>query len=322
MNHRYNPSSPRDEFSRRESQQGHQGYGRQQGDDFEAQRWERDYEPGQSPEREPYRGRASASERGYSEYGQDYDSPWGESGAMRGGSYGQRYGGEGGSRGQPGGYGGRQGYGGQHGGYGQGRFSHSQSSHGWYGGQREEPWQGQGGGWQNLGWQDQGGDDLRYVGGRESGGRGGEQRYGGEYQAGRYGGMGGGMGQGQEMGQGMGGGMGRNLRGKGPKGYQRSDERIREDVCERLSDDPEIDASEVEVQVKQGNVTLQGEVPSRYMKHRAEDCADACSGVKDVDNRIHISASATGEAQGATLRGEGPRSGMGATPGGGTGKPS
>lgn len=304
MNHRYNPSSPRDEFGRREGQQGHQGYGRQQGDDLEAQRWERDYEPG---EHEPYRGRASASERGYSEYGQDYDSPWGEQGAMRGGSYGQRYGGEGGgSRGQSGGYGGQQGY-------GQGRSSRTQSSHGWYGGQREEQGQGRGG-WQNQGWQDQGGDDMRYLGGRESGGRGGEQRYGGEYQAGRYGGMGGGMGQGQGMGQ----GMGRSLRGKGPKGYQRSDERIREDVCERLSDDPEIDASDIEVQVKQGNVTLQGEVPSRYMKHRAEDCADACSGVKDVDNRIHISASA-GEAQ----HGEGQHGGIGsATAGGGTSKPS
>jgi hypothetical protein len=30
----------------------------------------------------------------------------------------------------------------------------------------------------------------------------------------------------------------RGFAGRGPKGYQRSDERIREDICERLADDP------------------------------------------------------------------------------------
>lgn len=38
--------------------------------------------------------------------------------------------------------------------------------------------------------------------------------------------------------------------GRGPKGYQRSDERIREDVCDRLTEHPAIDASEIEVEVK------------------------------------------------------------------------
>ncbi|WNL44128.1 BON domain-containing protein [Dyella sp. BiH032] len=75
---------------------------------------------------------------------------------------------------------------------------------------------------------------------------------------------------------------------KGPKGYQRSDQRITEDVSERLSEDPHIDASEIEVGVQGGIVTLKGTVPARYMKHLAEDCADRCFGVKDVENRIRV----------------------------------
>ena len=52
-------------------------------------------------------------------------------------------------------------------------------------------------------------------------------------------------------------------RGRGPKGYTRSDDRIREDVNDRLSDDPFIDASEVEVSVSSCEVTLSGTVDSR-----------------------------------------------------------
>lgn len=78
---------------------------------------------------------------------------------------------------------------------------------------------------------------------------------------------------------------------KGPKGYQRSDPRITEDVSERLSEDPHIDASDIEVSVQGGIVTLKGTVPARYMKHLAEDCADRCFGVKDVENRIRVETS-------------------------------
>lgn len=77
--------------------------------------------------------------------------------------------------------------------------------------------------------------------------------------------------------------------GRGPKGYERSDERLREDICERLERDPHIDASEISISVKSGVVTLEGSVADRMQKHRAEDMADACSGVKDVQNRINVS---------------------------------
>jgi hypothetical protein len=77
-------------------------------------------------------------------------------------------------------------------------------------------------------------------------------------------------------------------RGRGPKGYERADERIREDVCERLTDDPHIDASEIEVTVANGEVTLSGTLRSRNAKRRSEYVAEQARGVKDVHNLIRV----------------------------------
>jgi len=74
--------------------------------------------------------------------------------------------------------------------------------------------------------------------------------------------------------------------GKGPKGYTRSDERIREDVCDRLSDDDEVDARDITVTVQGAEVILEGTVIDRRSKHRAEDIAESVSGVKDVTNHL------------------------------------
>jgi hypothetical protein len=92
--------------------------------------------------------------------------------------------------------------------------------------------------------------------------------------------FGGGLGQYGDQGQ-----QGRH-HGKGPKGYKRSDERIKEDVNERLTHDPHIDASEIEVQVKDGEVTLTGTVDSRLAKRRAEEIIENLSGVRDVHNQL------------------------------------
>ncbi len=77
--------------------------------------------------------------------------------------------------------------------------------------------------------------------------------------------------------------------GRGPKGWQRSDERIREDISERLADHPDIDASEIEIDVKGGEVTLKGSVEDRHIKRLAEDVAERVSGVRDVHNNIRVS---------------------------------
>jgi osmotically-inducible protein OsmY len=76
--------------------------------------------------------------------------------------------------------------------------------------------------------------------------------------------------------------------GKGPKNWTRLDERIREDVCERLADHPHIDASDIEVVVKDGEVTLVGLVDHRRTKRLAEDVTEEVRGVKDIHNQIKV----------------------------------
>lgn len=101
-----------------------------------------------------------------------------------------------------------------------------------------------------------------------------------------------------------------SFRGKGPKGYRRSDERIREDVSERLEDDDDVDASEIEVRVADGVVTLSGTVRDRWQKRRAEDIAERATAVRDVQNEIRLahdtgegSAAFTGSTTGVTSTG-------------------
>jgi hypothetical protein len=79
-------------------------------------------------------------------------------------------------------------------------------------------------------------------------------------------------------------------RGRGPRNYTRSDERIREDLSDRLTDDPHIDASDIEIVVSGGEVTLTGHVRQRIDKRRAEDIAESVSGVRHVQNNLRIGA--------------------------------
>jgi len=80
----------------------------------------------------------------------------------------------------------------------------------------------------------------------------------------------------------------RGYAGRGPKGYVRTDERIREDVCDRLSSNDEVDATDISVLVENGEVTLEGSVETRHMKRLAEDIAEDVSGVSDVHNTIRV----------------------------------
>jgi osmotically-inducible protein OsmY len=80
--------------------------------------------------------------------------------------------------------------------------------------------------------------------------------------------------------------------GRGPKNYRRPDERIREDVIGRLTQHSMIDATDIEVTVNNGEVTLAGTVESRQMKRWAEDEADCVWGVVDVHNQLRIHTTA------------------------------
>ncbi|MDD9724588.1 BON domain-containing protein [Roseovarius sp. SK2] len=81
-------------------------------------------------------------------------------------------------------------------------------------------------------------------------------------------------------------------RGRGPKSYVRSDIRIEEDVNDWLTDDRDVDATEVSVGVKDREVTLDGTVDTRWAKRAAEDCADSVSGVVHVQNNLRVDPAA------------------------------
>ena len=100
---------------------------------------------------------------------------------------------------------------------------------------------------------------------------------------------------------------GANQRGRGPRGYARSDERVREEVCECLTDDPDLDASGIEVRVLEGKVMLDGVLPQRWLKHHAENLASQCRGVREVENNIRVvKQDRTGDASQADFRRYGP----------------
>lgn len=143
--------------------------------------------------------------------------------------------------------------------------------------------------------------DWRGSGGYEPGGYGwpGQERaYGGQsrhdYQSERHGsGWRSGVWQGPHV-------------GRGPRGYRRSDERIREDICEQMSQHGELDASDIEIVVVSGEVTLQGAVRERADKRLAEDLAEQVSGVREVNNQLRV-GQATGGQENQETRPEGPR---------------
>lgn len=79
-----------------------------------------------------------------------------------------------------------------------------------------------------------------------------------------------------------------SFRGRGPKNWRRSDERIRDEVNERLTHHDGVDATDIDVTVDNGEVTLNGHVGSRWEKRIAEDVAESVPGVHDVHNRLAI----------------------------------
>jgi hypothetical protein len=84
------------------------------------------------------------------------------------------------------------------------------------------------------------------------------------------------------------------------------DDRIRDEIADRLADDRSVDASDVSVHVHQGRVTLTGSVMNRAQKRRAEEVADRISGVKDVTNSIDVTSP---EEHGPIARADQPRMG-------------
>lgn len=76
--------------------------------------------------------------------------------------------------------------------------------------------------------------------------------------------------------------------GKGPKNYRRSDERIEEEVNDALWRHGDIDASDIEVKVESGIVTLTGTVEDRETRRAAEMAIENLGGVEDVRNELRL----------------------------------
>jgi hypothetical protein len=204
-------------------------------------------------------GRASYGESGLGEPSRDERSGYGSNRWQSSAGSGVRgYGSSGYGQGSSGRYG--QGYGQSYGGYGQGSSGgYGQGSSGNYGASAAY------GGYHGLG------------GGYAQGSSGysptgfGRDRFGSERDQGF-------------RSRDFGGGFA----GRGPKGYKRTDERVHEDVCDRLSQDDEVDASDISVRVENGEVTLEGSTETRRQKHRAEEIAADVAGVSDVHNNVRV----------------------------------
>lgn len=186
---------------------------------------------------------------------------------------------------------GRAGYGGMAPGQGYDRFTG-----GGIGGADTEWGRGYGGGYGRSG-------DYGERGGGGRWGRGQQSGTGPDHGSSNYGGYGYSSGF-SDMSQGrtssydstFGARSPRNFAGRGPKNYRRSDERIQEEINEELTRHPDLDATDVEVRVDAGTVSLSGMVDSRHAKRLAEDICESVSGVQDVENQLRVRRGA-GEQQ-------------------------
>jgi hypothetical protein len=179
-------------------------------------------------------------------------------------------------------------------GYGQGGYGWGGYGQPGYGAgfQSGSQWGGAGPGWQGSGWQ--GGEGQGRYGrsygrpafGQQGFGQQGYRQQGFQQQG--YGSPAYGQPGWGEQGWARSGGQPGQHAGRGPRGYRRSDDRIREDVSEALTRDPDVDATDIEIVVLEGEVTLSGAVDDRRTKRRAEDLVERCAGVNDVHNQLRV----------------------------------
>jgi len=80
--------------------------------------------------------------------------------------------------------------------------------------------------------------------------------------------------------------------GRAPKGYERSDERIREDICDELTLRPDIDPGRLTVTVSDSEVMLEGAAEDVESRRLADEIASRCIGVRQVHNRLRVEPSA------------------------------
>lgn len=89
----------------------------------------------------------------------------------------------------------------------------------------------------------------------------------------------------------------------GPRNFKRSDERIRDEICERLTFASGVNVRDVSVDVSNGVVTLNGTVERRAQKYDIEDIADNTFGVTEVENNIRVERQPTDDTISAGFNG-------------------
>jgi osmotically-inducible protein OsmY len=112
------------------------------------------------------------------------------------------------------------------------------------------------------------------------------------------------------LGRAAAGGAEARFRGVGPKGYQRTDQHLRDQICERLLLDPYLDASRIVVRVSKGKVKLTGSVPSERMRESAIAAAMNVSG-DAVDAKLQVAGGAAAASGRRSARSRKPRRGRG-----------
>lgn len=73
------------------------------------------------------------------------------------------------------------------------------------------------------------------------------------------------------------------------KGHRREDTLIYEEVYEALLNAPRVDASDIEIKVEDGIVTLSGRVENRSMKKEAEMSLEHIRDIADIFNLLTLS---------------------------------
>jgi osmotically-inducible protein OsmY len=82
--------------------------------------------------------------------------------------------------------------------------------------------------------------------------------------------------------------QGRRRADKGPRAQRKSDERLAGEIRDILTNDPELDATEVEVEVEDGAVTISGVVDGTEARLLAEELVESVTGVREVHNRLRV----------------------------------
>jgi osmotically-inducible protein OsmY len=87
--------------------------------------------------------------------------------------------------------------------------------------------------------------------------------------------------------------MKNNAIGANSYSYNPTDEELSEELCELLFNEPNIDASHIDLEVQDGLVNIKGSAPNLKMKQLAEKVIQSFPGVNQVINSIVINSTRT-----------------------------